>query len=384
MRTVIHMTNASRKRIVSVALAASLGVIVIVSRSPRMTARLRNRNMARPALCPSDLVQRIVTAYGKLPLVFEANRGQSNEQVKFLSRASGHTVFLTATETVLSTDTPDSPVRMKLLGANPAPRVEGLKQLLGESNYFIGADPAKWRTHVPNYARVKYRNVYPGVDVVYYGNQRQIEHDFVVAPGVDPRQIRFQVSGADSVELDSHGELVIHAAGGEMRQRKPVVYQGEGQARKEVAGGYTLTAGNRVGFALGPYDATRPLVIDPILVYSTYLGGSGTDQAFAPAVDQDGNVYVTGQTNSTNFPATNPSQPTPGGGLDVFVTKLNASGSAVVYSTYLGGSGDDSGYGIAVDATGNAYVTGRQPRPTSPPPMLCSRPMGAASRTPSC
>ena len=347
-----------KQTIVSVALAAGLGVIAMgagLVRGPRLISpsRLPVRLKEVPAAR-----QRIVTAYAKLPLVFEPNRGQSNEQVKFLSRAGGHTMFLTATETVLSTDKPDSPVRMKLLAANPAPQVEGLDQLPGQSNYFIGNDPSKWRTHVPNYARVKYRNVYPGVDVVYYGNQRQIEHDFVVAPGADPRQIHFRVSGADSVGLDSQGELVMHAAGGELRQRKPVVYQGEGHTRTEVAGGYTLTAGNQVGFAIGPYDTTKPLVIDPVLVYSTYLGGSGADQGWTPAVDQNGNVYVTGDTTSTNFPATNPLQARPGGGLDAFVTKLNASGSAVVYSTYIGGSGDDSGHGIAVDADGNAYVCG--------------------------
>src|SRR5206468_1378565 len=182
----------------------------------------------------------------------------------FVSRGRGYTMFLTSTETVLSTHNPETPVRMKLLGANPAPQMEGMEERPGASNYLVGNDRGKWRTRVPHYSRVRYRNVYPGVDLVYYGNRRQIEHDFVVAPGADPRQIRFRVLGVDSVELDSQGELAIHAAGAEMRQQKPVIYQGEGESRKTIAGGYTLSADNRVGFELGPYDAAKPLVIDPV------------------------------------------------------------------------------------------------------------------------
>jgi len=357
-----------KQTVICAAFVASLEVLLVAGillTSPRLmshhtqsSVQLGGSVAGASSEVPVATQERIVTTYGKLPLSFEANRGQSDRRVKFIARGGGYTMFLTATETVLSIQKP-LPVGIKLLAANPAPRVEGLGEQQGESNYFIGNDPAKWRTHVPHYSRVRYRNVYRGVDLVYYGNQQQIEHDFVVAPGADPRQIRFAVRGADRVELDNRGELVIHLGNGEMRLRKPRIYQEEGEVRKEVLGGYTLTAGNLVGFALGPYDRTRPLVIDPILSYSTYLGGSDFDRGLAPAVDRNGNVYVTGQTSSTNFPTTNSLQPVPGGGQDVFVTKLNAGGSAIVYSVYLGGSGDDSGFGIAVDDTGNAYVSGR-------------------------
>ena len=317
----------------------------------------------------------IEVAYGNLPLSFEPNQGQTNSQVEFLSRGRGYTLFLTATEAVLSLrkptaaktnetedsgDTTGVVLRMRLVGANPSPRVSGLKQLPGRSNYFLGNDPSKWRTNVPTYAKVQYEDVYPGVDLVYYGNQRQLEYDLIVAPGSDPEAIHLAFEGADKLQKGVQGHLALHTAAGQVRLQKPLVYQETNGIRQEIPAAYVLNGGRQVGFEVGTYDADKPLIIDPVLSYSTYLGGNGVDRGFAIAVDGAGNAYVTGGANSTNFPTLNPFQAVfPGGPVDAFVTKLNAAGSALVYSTYLGGGGDDRGFDIAVDSSGNAYVTGQ-------------------------
>jgi hypothetical protein len=287
--------------------------------------------------------------YGKLPLSFEPNRGQTDARVMFLARVSGYTLFVTSTEAVFA-GRDGSVERMKLLGANRKMRIEPLDKQPGISNYFIGNDPSKWRTNVANYGRVALREVYPGIDLIFYGNERQLEYDWVVAPGADPKQIRVRCEGADPVRKNADGDLVLSAS---LRQKKPLIRQ-EG---RRIEGGYVVH-GREVAFQVARYDATRPLVIDPVLVYSTYLGGSGNDQGNGIAVDGAGNAYVTGTTASTNFPTTNPLQASNGGVGDAFVTKINAAGSALVYSTYLGGSGNDEGRGIAVDGAGNAYVTG--------------------------
>jgi len=305
---------------------------------------------------------RVLEEYGKLPLSFEANEGQSDPDVKFLSRGHRYTLFLTASEAVLVLDTRAggrSVVRMKMLGAEPRPAIAGVDELPGRVNHFIGSDPARWRARVRTYARVRYDDVYPGIDLVYYGNRGHLEYDFVVRAGADPARIVLGFEGVDRVELADQGDLVLHTATGAIRQRKPVIYQEVDGARRKVAGGYVLAGANRVGFQVAPYDLARPLVIDPVLVYSTFLGGGANDRSFGIALDAAGNVYVTGQTLSSNFPTTAGAvDATHNGGSDAFVTKLNATGSALVYSTYLGGSGDDNGGGIAVDAAGNAYVTG--------------------------
>ncbi len=373
--------------------------------SPRISTPAKPASAQRPEAAKLE----VMNAYGKLPLRFEANQGQTHLQVKFLSHGSGYALYLTPTEAVLSlresvpsedraTETlrgmskhispekvtprarplpiPKSTVlRVQLLGANPAPHVSGLEELPGKSNYFIGNDPKQWRTNIPTYSRVRYREVYPGVDLVYYGNQRQLEHDFIVAPGADPRVITLGFHGADKLELDARGDLVLHIGEGEVRLLKPSVYQEVEGAKRPIAGGYQLRAKHQVGFEVTAYDESKALVIDPVLAYSTYLGGSAGDSATSIAVDSSGNAYVTGYTQSTNFPTTPSSllPNTPGAtcpGLNVatgtlgipcyhaFVTKLNAAGSTLLYSTYLGGSGNDVGVAIAVDSSGNAYVTG--------------------------
>jgi hypothetical protein len=297
--------------------------------------------------------------------------------VKFLSRGPGYTLFLTPTEAALAlikssadTNPPKGTLlRMKLVGANPQPPVSGVQELRGKVNYFIGDDPRQWRTNVPTYAKVKYESVYPGVDLVYYGDGRQLEYDFVVAPGSDPKAIALAFEGADNLEVDAQGDLVLAVNGGELRLRKPLVYQEVDGRRKPIAGNYILKPRSRVGFQVAAYDTSKALVIDPVLVYSTYLGGSGVDRASGIAVDGSGNAYMTGDTISINFPTKAPTGFTPyqstlskSTTTDCFVTKINTtvSGAAsLVYSTYLGGSSNDECSGIAIDSSGNAYVTGQ-------------------------
>jgi hypothetical protein len=320
-------------------------------------------------------------SYGKLPLSFEVNNGQVDDSVKFLSRGNGYTLFLTSTEAVLSLrrgsakekdqtanlnraadeskPTANEVVRLKAIGANPNPKISGLDELPGKSNYFIGNDPAKWRTGVSNYGKVKLADVYPGIDLVYYGNQRQLEYDWIVKPGADPKTIRFAVDGKADLKIDSQGNLILDEKG-ELRLNKPVIYQDHAGVRTHIAGTYALLDKNAVGFHLDKYDVSLPLVIDPILSYSTYLGGSKRDHSKAIAVDSSGNAYVAGLTGSIDFPTANPLQTYDPERIYVyaFVTKLNASGNALVYSTYLGGSVGDEAFAIAVDSSGNAYVTG--------------------------
>jgi hypothetical protein len=332
---------------------------------------------ALPAAAATDA--RVSETYGKLPLQFEANRGQTHKDVHFLSRGAGYSLYLTAGEAVLVLAKPNADakrdvstkserrdtrtqaqsvaLRMSLVGAARKPVVSGLDEQPGKANYFIGKDPAKWRSNVPTYAKVHYRNVYPGIDLVYYGNQRQVEYDFVVAPGADPKKIALRFQGADKLEIDAEGDLVLHTAGGDIRQHKPAIYQEFDGIRREIAGSYFRKGANRVGFQVAAYDRARPLIIDPVILsYSTYLGGNSLDQVQGIAVDRDGNAYVTGHTWSSDFPTTAGAfSTTRPGSVSAFVTKVNPTGTAVVYSTYLG---DGAGGAIAVDADGNAYVTG--------------------------
>ncbi len=341
---------------------------------------------------PDENKARLVNFYGRLPLSFEANRGQTDPQVKFVARGSGYTLFLTRRgEAVLAlrkpapqrdpvkpaslvsmsaTLNPDAAgppaiVRMKLVGANAKARVEALEELPGKANYFIGNDPKKWRSNVPLYAKVRYREVYPGVDLVYHGNQQQLEHDFVVAPGADPRSIMLNLAGAEKLSLDPQGALLLAVKDGELRLDKPHIYQEVDGARREIAGGYILKDAKQVGFQVAAYDATRPLIIDPTLFYSTYLGGNNTDVGYGIAADAAGNAYVTGYTCSSNFPTTPGAfQTATQGGCDAFVTKLNPAGSApLVYSTYLGGNNlrlRDQAESHRLRATSFLHVPGRQ------------------------
>ncbi len=320
---------------------------------------------------PSGATRRkVLEGYGRLPLSFEPNQGQVAAPVKFLSRGHGYTLFLTGNEAVLvlpdgrkraatQDEIANSILRMKLLGANPEPAVSGDEQLPGKSNYLIGPDRSKWHTDIANYGKVRYSSVYPGIDLVYYGHQGRLEYDFVLAPGADPRDISLGFAGADKVAVDKQtGDLVLKTGAREVRFRKPVVYQqaATGAAKVPVIGRFRLKHG-RVNFDLGRYDRRRGLVIDPGLTYSTFLGGDNTDVGYGIAVNSSGDAYIAGYTLSSDFPVMS-GHPYNGGG-DSFVTQMNSTGTALVYSTCIGGSGEDLATAIALDGQGYAYVAGQ-------------------------
>lgn len=292
-------------------------------------------------------------------MLFESNQGQTDAQVKYLSRGMGYTLFLTGDEAVLVPAKGDV-VRLKIAGANRDAKVAGESKAETITNYFIGNDPTKWQTNVANFERVRYSNIYSGIDLLYYGNQSTLEHDFVVAPNADPKQIKMQVNGAKSLRIEKNGDLIIVTKSGELRMQKPHVYQERAKRdRVEIASKFALVGKNQIGFELGSYDRSKELVIDPVLNYSTYLGGSANTVAKAIAVDSTGAAYITGDTSSTSFPpATATTQGPRGGTSDIFVAKMNAGGSALTYLSIVGGALADTAAGIAVDANGKAHVAG--------------------------
>ena len=333
-----------------------LSALAALLAAPLLSGR---RDAPRPAADGARAsAARAGDTYGRIPLSFEVNRGQTESSVNFLARGAGYTLFLRPTEAVFAFNPQSKVLRMRLEGADASATAKGADELEGKANYLVGDDPSGWHTDVPTYARVRYAGVYPGVDVVYYGNQRQLEYDFRVAPGGDPRAVGLRFDGTDKIDVDANGDLLLSLGETVVRQPKPFVYQEVAGARHEVEGGYAVGADGRVGFSLGEYDHANTLVIDPTLVYSTYLGGSGGDQGLHIAVDSSGNAYVAGFTVSTNFPTANPVQAANAFFQDAFVTKVNAAGTALVYSTYLGGNGNEQARGLAVDSAGSAYVTG--------------------------
>jgi hypothetical protein len=329
-----------------------------------------------PQLAPASQ-QPSVAWHRPLPLRFEANRGQSHPQVKFLSRGRGYTLFLTSEEAVLTvmgrgsaaggadatpSDSAGTPprsaaIRIKLADAEPNPKVSGLEALSGRSHYFLGKDPNGWHANVPSYEKVKYQGVYPGVDLVYYGNEGRLEHDFILAPGADPGAIQIAFEGIAGLEIDAHGNLLLRTSVGELRLQRPRSFQQKLGGPREIQSRYVLTSSHQVGIEVASYDAARPLVIDPILTYSTYLGGNAEDNGGGIHVDDSG-IYIGGLTLSTDFPTQDPLFASNAGGFDAFVAKLDPTGSSLVYATYLGGSGDEIQRDLAVDAAGNAYVFG--------------------------
>ena len=327
----------------------------------------------------------------KVPVIFEENIGQADAQVKFLSRRNGNTLFLTPTEAVFSFRTPNlrreaevldteqqdesdeihaAVLRMQLVGANPEADIVGAEALPGKINYLIGNNRDNWHTNVPHYAKLQYRNVYPGIDMVFYGNGNQLEYDFVVAPGANISHIMQQFVGADRLTIDVDGDLLVEVADHKVIFEKPLIYQEIDGERRTINGQFVVGDNHTLKFQVATYDVDIALVIDPQLVFSTYLGGSGSDGGGRSiAVDPDGNVYAAGATRSVDFPTTaGVFQPGSGGGTDGFITKFDANGM-VVYSTYLGsggGSADDALLGLAVDTGGFAYVVGQTGSPTFP------------------
>ncbi len=333
-------------------------------------------------------------SFVKVPLSFEENRGQTDGRVKYLSRATNYNLFLMADEAVLTLrngsmkpgcgrlgvrkdvdcmkggvpdkrkgGSEDSVLWLKMLGANPSAQVAGSELLPGKINYYFGNDPSKWRTGVRQFGRVTYRDIYPGVDLTYYGNQRQLESDYLVAPGANPRAIAFEVRGARETRLDAQGNLVLSTSAGNAQLLRPVAYQMINGVRHDVSGRYVLRGKNRVGFEIAKYDRRNALVIDPILIYSTFLGGStlsSSDTGNAIAIDSTGAAYVTGQGGSSDFPGAALNGPVGQSTPLVFVTKFDPTGNTLVYSTLLRGTTGytNSGNGIGVDSSGNAYVGG--------------------------
>ena len=377
------------------------------TRLPQATATtfLKAAHRAPSATRVSQTSPAIALQYSKLPLAFEPNVGQMSKSADFFARGDGYALFLDRDgSTILlkgtasnkkqiaaalhappaSSDSSSgaprqqiSPkkedaaaLRVELVSASKAAHFEPLEKLPGKSNYFLGNVPANWRTNVPNYREVKESGVYPGVDLAYYGTERQLESDFLVAPSADPDIIRLAFRGADHLRIDDQGDLNISVAGRNVSLHKPVAYQQAGAGRVPVAADYVLIGRNNVGFRIGKYDPSRELVIDPILSYSTYLGGSNIDGANAIAVAPDGTAFVAGGTFSFDFPTAHPLQPNHGGpddfSRDAFVAKFSADGSTLLYSTYLGGENEDVANGIAVDNLGDAYVTGTTLSPHFP------------------
>lgn len=302
--------------------------------------------------------------YGNIPLHFEQNTGQTDDIVKFLSRGKGYAVFLTENQAVLSLqkDGKQSALQMRLIGANTSPEIKAENQLEGKTNYLRGNDPKDWKTDIANFQRVRYENSYDGVDVVFYGNQEKLEYDFVVQPNANPGKIALKFEGADDLEIAGNGDLILKFDGGELLQHKPIVYQEINGERLEITSNYLLST-NQIKFEIGDYDHNQPLVIDPVLSYSTFLGGTGGESGRGIAVDANGNAYVGGFTNSTSqFPLVGAFQTVnPNGVNAAFVTKINSAGTAFVYSTYLTGTSgvaNTVGRAIAVDTAGSAYLTG--------------------------
>ena len=364
-------------------LISAVAVVVLVPyciSNPASLAGAQSNPDAGPILA-----KKIRSSYGKLPISFEANQGQTDSSVQFLARGMGYTVFLTPGEAVLSLHSrsksirpparpsatliqrggsvlESSSVRMLLIGSNTAAEASGVDQLPGKSNYFIGSDPSRWRRNVPTFAKVRYRNIYPGVDLVYYGNQEgRLEHDFVVAPGVDPHVIAMKFDSANRAVLSPGGDLIVQTQAGNLTMQSPTVYQDIEGRRKVITASYDLADDHQIRFRLGPYDKSAPLVIDPVLTHSAVFGGNDNDLVEALAIDNHGNAYVAGATFSLNFPTVNPVQSswiaTDQSSSAGFVAKINAAGTALIYSTYLGGP-DTEADGIAVDSSGRVYIGG--------------------------
>jgi uncharacterized protein (TIGR03437 family) len=318
-----------------------------------------------------------------VPLSFEPNQGQADSTVQFLSRGSGYALFLAPGKVVLNLEQREpasvNTLRMDLIEANAQAKPVGLAPQAGVVSYFIGNDPKKWRSGIPTYGKVEYHQIYPGVDLIFYGNQRQLEYDFVIAPGADPSRIAWRIDGARA-SVDAEGDLALSAPNGPAAFKKPVLYQLDGDRKIGVEGSFAV-AGNRIRFRIGSYDRSRALIIDPVLSYASYLAGTGSDRIGLPtgpgalqvgtsqalAVDSAGSAYVAGYTYSVDFPTETPyeSAPpakvtgvSPGEWPSAFVTKFSPDGRSLIYSTYLGGNSSDYAYAIAVDSGGNAYVTG--------------------------
>lgn len=306
----------------------------------------------------------------QLPITFEQNRGQFDSKVDYVARGNGFAIGLTGQEMrialrskvkISSANFDQAQILIRFLGAEKKISASGLEKTEQISNYFRGGETTDHLTDVPHYLRLKYENIYSGIDLVYYGNGHELEHDFIVNPGADPKKIRMTYSGARVVIRD--GQLVLSAAGNQLIFRKPIAFQESEAGRVNVDVAFQVLSKNQIGFRLAQYDQSKPLIIDPILAYSTYLSGTNGSTAQGIAVDQAGNMYVTGYTSSTDFPVLGAYKSSKSGTQEAFITKIRADGAGLLYSTYLGSSQRNNGayiyaYGIAIDSVGNAIVVG--------------------------
>lgn len=295
-----------------------------------------------------------------LLLSFEENRGQADQRVRFLARGRDYSLALDSPGAELRLSRRDHPaasLRLNLVGGS-ARKISGLEPLPGRVSHFTGNDPAKWRTGIATYARVRSEEVWPGIDVVWYGNEQQLEYDFIVAPGADPQTIRLAFEGADRLSTDDAGDLLIEVAGRQVRQHRPFIYQEVNGLKREITGEYQIEENHQVSFVIGDYDRDRPLVIDPVLSYATYFGGASVELGGSIALDSAGNLYLSGTTGSADFPTVGATPGSLKGEADAFVMKLNAAGNTLLYAAYFGGSGADLSTDLATDAAGNLYFCG--------------------------
>jgi hypothetical protein len=377
-------------------IAALVCADVVLPASSGDVPAIKETSASIPATVHGSILTRrdsLQKEYGSIPLSFETNEGQTDSAVRFLAHGVGYTLFLTQNEVVLTLQKPDegerivekmdaktrkrfesrrffrgSPrfrhlknkvevIRVAMAGGKTS-RIQPLDELPNKSSYFIGSDSRKWHTAIPTYRQIKYTEVYPGIDLVFYGNQQHVEFDFVLAPGADPSLIALNVETDGRLFRSKNGNLMIRTPDNSFELRRPNMYQMHGETKEVVPGTFVLKSPHRIGFEVGKYDQRRPLIIDPELSYSTYLGGNGTDFAGGIAVDSVGNAYIIGDTTSTNFPTQNGYPASANSNGTVFITKLNPAGTSLLYSTYFGGTGGEYGTGIGLDPAGNVYATG--------------------------
>ncbi|MBI4910130.1 MAG: SBBP repeat-containing protein [Acidobacteria bacterium] len=296
---------------------------------------------------------------GRTPLYFEPNMGQADPSVRYIARGGGFMTLLTANEAYFLNQRTSQPFRLQILGASATSRAVPAEPLPGISNYFLGNDPSKWRSYVPHYGQLRYENIYERIDAVFYSSEGRLEYDFVVQPGGDPSRIQLAWKGVDGVRIDGGGDMIVSTSAGDLRHKKPVVYQMIGGRKVAVAASYVLGPDHHFSIELGRYRGDYALVIDPTLFYSTYLGGGGQEDVTSIVVDNLGAAYISGYTASTNFPITlGAYQQTQANNGDAFVTRISPTGDAMLYSTYVGGEAFDRAAAITIDGSGSAYITG--------------------------
>ena len=360
-----RLRPGSRAARLSVALLSGLALMPALGLTPRAAPGQPSTPARAVASTQTSMHDKAAArqGYGQLPLSFVPNSGQMDRSVRYAAQGSGYTFAFAPTGARLSfvTQKQGDAVDLTFAGASRSAMLEARQESPGKVNYLVGTDPAGWRTDLPTYQELVYRDLWPGIDLAFEGKGGSLTYELMVQPGARIADIGFLYAGARGISVDRDGNLLIRTSLGTLTDQRPDTYQQIAGRKVSVPSRFVVDGGSRYGFKVGDYDASQPLVIDPGLVYSSFLGGSDFEQAQAIAIDTTGSAYVTGFTGSTNFPIVpNPgaAQPSYGGGYDAFVTKVNPTGTSFLYSTYLGGSAFDEGYGIAVDSAGDAYVAG--------------------------